>query len=250
MSSTVVYAHNSYSGDTPLPYASQLHDWLNDSLQRQAAPGDKYQADIEPILPVNAGTFFSFHATADHTTTAKLQHSLNAKANLHIVKAAVQRMKPLKEQSRKGEKWEWPHHKAITAKGAWGWKIVSPESPQQCLSDTEYALAARLNLGVDPFPARARALLPSSCPLYTHRITAEPVSLAADPWHWLTCPRLSKGELSRRHDSVVDATARVAWQVGAQVQREVEGLDPNSRLRPDLQIGESPTLAAARADRH
>ena len=62
------------------------------------------------------------------------------------------------------------------------------------------------------------------------------MSLAEDPWHWLTCPRLSKGELSRRHDSVVDATPRVAWQVGAQVQREVEGLDPNSKLRPDIQI--------------
>ena len=71
----------------------------------------------------------------------------------------------------------------------------------------------------------------------THcRMFTTHTSLAADPWHWLTCPRLSKGELSRRHDSVVDATARVAWQVGAQVQREVEGLDPNSRLRPDLQI--------------
>ena len=71
----------------------------------------------------------------------------------------------MKEQSRGGEKWEWSHHNAITAKGAWGWKIVSPESPQQRLSDTKYALAARLNLGLDPFPARATVLMTK-----THRL--------------------------------------------------------------------------------
>ena len=35
---------------------------------------------------------------------------------------------------------------------------------------------------------------------------------------------------------VADAIARVALQVGGQVRREVEGLDPNSKQRPDLQI--------------
>ena len=57
-----------------------------------------------------------------------------------------------------------------------------------------------------------------------------------DPWHWLTCSSMTKGELSRRHDAVADAIARVALQVGAQVRREVEGLDPRSKQRPDLQI--------------
>jgi hypothetical protein len=33
-----------------------------------------------------------------------------------------------------------------------------------------------------------------------------------------------------------DTQIRVAWQVGGQVHREVEGLDPHSRKRPDLQI--------------
>lgn len=44
------------------------------------------------------------------------------------------------------------------------------------------------------------------------------------------------GELSRRHAAVADATARVAWQVGAQVRREVEALEPHSKQRPDIQI--------------
>ena len=52
----------------------------------------------------------------------------------------------------------------------------------------------------------------------------------------LSCNGLLKGELCRRHDAVVDAVERVAWQVGAQVRKEVEGLDPDSKQRPDLQI--------------
>src|SRR4051812_20125054 len=46
----------------------------------------------------------------------------------------------------------------------------------------------------------------------------------------------TKGELSRRHDAVVDAVSRVARQVGAQVGTEVKGLDLRSEKRPDLQI--------------
>ena len=35
---------------------------------------------------------------------------------------------------------------------------------------------------------------------------------------------------------MADAIGRVAWLVGAQVKREVEGLDWHSNQRPDLQI--------------
>jgi len=51
---------------------------------------------------------------------------------------------------------------------------------------------------------------------------------------------MKNGEVRRRHDAVVNAIGQVAWQVGAQVVREVEGLDPNSRQRPDLQIAFPP----------
>lgn len=104
------------------------------------------------------------------------------------------------------------------------------------LSDVEYAIAARLHLGLQPFPPRAMAALPEHCPLCVHRVTGAPVSLRDDPWHSLTCPNLVPGELSRRHDAVVDAIGRIAWQVGAQVRREVEGLNPLNNQRPDLHI--------------
>ena len=142
----------------------------------------------------------------------------------------------MKEQTRQGDKREWAHYKSVTAKGAWDWKVVVPDGPQLCLSHAEYTLAARLSLGLQPFPAHTRAQLPEHCPLCMHCMTGKPVSLHTDQCHWLTCPRLINGELSRRHNAVVDATARFAWLVGAQVQREVKGLDPNSKRRPDLQI--------------
>ena len=78
--------------------------------------------------------------------------------------------------------------------------------------------------------------LPEHCPLCTHSQTGAPVLLRDDPWHWLTCAPLTRGELTRRHDAVVDAIARVAQLVGAQVQKEVHGLDPHSTKRPDLLI--------------
>ena len=78
--------------------------------------------------------------------------------------------------------------------------------------------------------------LPTHCLLCAHRHTGEPLPLRDDPWHWLVCSDLANGELRRRHDTVADAIGRVAWQVGAQVQREVEGLNPNTNQRPDVQI--------------
>ena len=121
---------------------------------RQAAPGDKCRADIEPLLPATAGAFFSFHATADRSATSTLQHTLNGKAAHHTVETAVQRMK---EKLTRGDRREWMHHRAITAKGAWGWRVVRPEDAETRLSDVEYAIAARLSLDLRPFPARAMA---------------------------------------------------------------------------------------------
>ena len=95
-------------------------------------------------------------------------------------------------------------------------------------------MIARLNTMIDS--CRRNAALPEHCPLCRHQRTGERMSLTDDPWHWLTCRKLIKGELSRRHDAVADAVGRVAWQVGAQVRKEVEGLDLGSKQRPDLEI--------------
>ena len=157
------------------------------------------------------------HRRPDPSVTTKLQRSLNAKATKHTVEAAVETMK---EQSGSEGKWRWVHHKAITAKGAWCWKVVRPEGPHMHLSDVEYAIAARRHLDLRPFPAHATATMPEHCPLCTNNRTGALVSLVDDPWHWLACPKLTGEELSRRHHAVVDAIGRVAWMVGAQVRKE------------------------------
>ena len=80
------------------------------------------------------------------------------------------------------------------------------------------------------------AALPEHCPLCRHARTGELVSLRDDPWHWLGCGDIKNGEIRRRHNAVVDEIGQVAWQVGAQVMKEVEGLDPGSNQRPDIRI--------------
>ena len=111
---------------TPLPHNSPLHAWIDDSIQRvrDAAPGDKYQTELEPLLPSAADSFFSFCSDAEPSTTTKLQKTLNAKANTHIIKAAVQ---SLKERAKDGDMWERAHQRATSAPNAWVWKVVRPE---------------------------------------------------------------------------------------------------------------------------
>ena len=107
-----------------------------------------------------------------------------------------------------------------------------PGDPYLRLSDAEYAIASRMHLGLRPFPARSMAVIPDHCLLCRRH-----VSLDTEAWHWLACATVAKGEQTRRHDAVVDAIARVARLVGAQVKKEVVGLDADcGRQRPDLQI--------------
>ena len=95
---------NPYCGTTPLLPSSQLHGWIDDGLQRvrRAAPGDDYQAGIEPLLPTTASDVFTFYAAADSSVTTKLQRSLNAKANSHFIEAAVESMKANQDRARSG----------------------------------------------------------------------------------------------------------------------------------------------------
>ena len=220
-------AFEPYCGASPVPNQSQLHGWVEDSIQRvrQAASGDKYQTELEPLLPAHAGDIFSFYSTTQPSVTTNLQRSLSVKANTHNIKAAVQ---VLKEKAKNGSMWEQAHQRATSADGAWAWKVVRPEDPHLQLSDVEYAKAVRLNIGLKPFSPDAMARLPTSCLLCRRRGGREPVTLGNDPWHWMTC-RMTTAELTRRHDAVVDVVSRVARQVGAQVRTEVKGTRPEHR---------------------
>ena len=214
--------------DAPLPATSQLHGWVADSMQRieQAAPGA-----CNDLLPATPAVFFTHYTRTNPSAAVQLQSSIHAKATSFQYRAAVEQ---LKQQSREGNKRPWAHHKAITAQAAWTWKTVVPLEPRMRLTDTEYAIAVRLNLDLPPFPDMS--VLPDTCPLCVHRLTKQPISLRDDPWHWLSCPDLMNGEGSMRHNAVADTLQHAALLVGAQARREVEGLARDSRIRPDLQL--------------
>ena len=59
-------------------------------------------------------------------------------------------------------------------------------------------------------------------------------SIRHDPWHFLSCRALSRGEVNLRHNDVGRALYRCALLMGIRAQLEPRGLDGSSHLRPDL----------------
>jgi hypothetical protein len=190
---------------------------------QKAAPGV-----CDDSLPATADVFFTHYTHTSPSSADTLQSTLHAKASSHQYKAAVNE---LKTQKRQGNGRPWLHHKAITAPAAWAWKTTLPVDPRMEMTDTQYAIAARLSLGLHPFPDMSQ--LPEFCPLCEHRQTKQPVSLKEDPWHCLSCYALTD-EGRTRHDAVVNALEHAALLMGGQVKKEVKGLDRNSNIRPDL----------------
>jgi hypothetical protein len=121
------------------------------------------------------------------------------------------------------------HLRSVSAKGAWAWKMVIPTTKELELTDTQYRIAARLNLGLRPI--MEGTVLPSTCPICKKLNT-----LRSDPWHFMTCKPLSKGEVTVRHDEVESALYRSALIMGFQAVRQPVGLDTSSDLRPDLMV--------------
>jgi hypothetical protein len=211
-----------------IPASSQLHGWVTNSVQRvRQAASDA----CDEILPPTADTFFSYYTRINPSAADSLQSALHAKAISHQNGAA---MKQLKQKTKKGDKRPWAHRKAITAQAAWTWKMALPLGPRARLSDTEYIIAARLNLDLPPFPDMET--LPNHCPLCVHPMTKQPISLRDDPWHHLVCAAMTNGEGNARHNEIADVLQHIALLLGAQAKREVKGLADKSKVKPDLQI--------------
>jgi len=92
----------------------------------------------------------------------------------------------------------------------------------------EYRVASRLNLSLRQMTNAA--VMPDVCTEGKTNLN----SIRDDPWHFLTCPKLSKGELNVRHDDVGRAIYHSALLMGLRAQHEVKGLDDTSDLRPDV----------------
>jgi hypothetical protein len=127
---------------------------------------------------------------------------------------------------------ELAHLNAISAPRAWTWKTVMPTEPALELMNTQYRIAARLNLGLKPLQPSSMRALPACCPSCKKH-----VDFAEDSWHFLSCTKQmgAGGGLALRHNAVVDALYFAVLTVGGQAAREPVGLHFADNRRPDLQ---------------
>ena len=207
----------------PLPANTLLHGWIANSMATlmDAAP------PCADLLPPNAAVFFQ-HPTI--TRSSSLQRTLTQQATDYHHQASLQRARAAKERDG------WlaiAHLKAVSAPRASTWKSVLPTSRELELTDVQYRLAARLNLGLQPADGVTLGALPPVCPLCVHSGVSHS-SIRADALHFLSCVRLTNGEISTRHDSVAEQVSRCAMLLSLRARREVKGLSSNTSLRPDL----------------
>jgi hypothetical protein len=208
----------------PLPANAQLHQWIAGSIAElvNAAP------ECEALLPPSPSVFFR-HPTV--LTTSSLQHELSLQATNSFYKASLQRATDAKKEDDGRAR---ALLTSVSAPRAWTWKTVLPTSRALELTDTQYRLAARLNLGLPPVDGVDLGELPDNCPVCADVKNVPYRSIRDDPWHFLTCKKLSKGEISTRHDQVAEQVSRCAQLLGIRVRREATGLDEDTSLRPDL----------------
>ena len=155
-----------------------------------------------------------------------LQHQLSLQATASIHQASLQRARAMKKTDGGVTV---ARLVSVSAPRAWAWKSVQPTSRELALTDVQYRIAARLNLGLQP--VQAAAVLPDVCVLCADQNRN---SIRHDPWHFLSCRALSRGEVNLRHNDVGRALYRCALLMGIRAQLEPRGLDGSSHLRPDL----------------
>ena len=204
-----------------LPESLPLHGWIADSMRTvlDACP------EAEQHLPATASSFIHHFNTASSSVSSSLQRTLSTLASKHLHNASLSAARG-RRRSDGGA--ALAHALAISAPRACAWKTVVPATSELHLSDAQYQLAARLNLGLPPMPPGA---LPDACPNCKKH-----TSLAVDPWHFLTCAKECKGEIDRRHNDVANAIYHTVLAVGGQAFREPAGLETRDGRRPDLQI--------------
>jgi len=204
-----------------LPESLPLHGWIADSMRTvlDATP------EAEQHLPSTASSFIHHFAAASSSVSSSLQRTLSSLASKHQHNASLSAARG-KRGTDGGV--ALAHAIAISAPRACAWKTVVPATKELHLSDEQYKLAARLNLGLPPMPPGA---LPDACPSCKKH-----TSLAVDPWHFLTCAKESKGEVYTRHNDVADAIYHTVLAVGGQAFREPVGLEARDGRRPDLQL--------------
>jgi hypothetical protein len=210
------------AADCPLQATSLLHGWIAESMRlvTEATP------DSASLLPPSASAFFSFYAASKSSLSSTLQRKLSLLASTHRVDALLSVAKRMRKQDGGAA---LAHTRAIAAPMASAWKRTAPTHPLLTLRDTQYCVAARLNLRLEPFTDTTE--LPDKCPLCNRE-----GAVAKDAWHFLSCTAQSKQEINTRHNAIVDALYHAVLIMGGQAVREPKGMHVEDGRRPDLQV--------------
>jgi hypothetical protein len=111
---------------------------------------------------------------------------------------------------------------SAAAQFAGAWKIATPSTPEQTLSDEDYRICVKIGLGLI-----LANNLPGNCDCGA--------SLEEKPLHFLWCPNLKRPAMSNRHDWLVQLLAALFRALGAIVHVEPRVFDYD-RVRPDLDV--------------
>jgi hypothetical protein len=155
------------------------------------------------------------------------QRAFSLQSNFIRQASTLNRFAALKASQESGDAVRESLLLSIAAIEANTWKRVIPSSPLHTLSDAQYRIAARLNLGLPPY----RVALPSSCPS-----CKSPTALRDDRWHHLSCVSHRRLEVTHRHDAVLNVLYAYTRAAGGIAVKEPAGLSVEDGKRPDLQI--------------
>jgi hypothetical protein len=168
------------------------------------------------LLPRNAASFFT-HFTSAQTST--LQHDLNTRA------ADNQFNKALDEAVQNNNLIELARLLCTSSPHASDWKEAIPTNKDTTLTNTQYQIAARLNLGI---PMRSQCPDCHGCHVKN--------ALKNDPYHYLSCPAHRRREITFRHNLVLQVVHRYINYVGGVAVKEPHDLHDADGRRPDLQL--------------
>ena len=216
--------------ERPLSPASSLHGWIESSLtsiqgtfaQLHAAVPNAPASDALGRLPPSASVFFpDFKAdqqAAVHLRRDLVQQAANLRFDAAVMSTTGEEPEELMRRAR---------YVAYSAPHAHKWKTVIPSQHAHTLSDTHYTIAARLNLGLTPFPNKPAPDC-ASC--------REVDALRTDSSHHLCCIAHKSREITLRHNTIVQTLYHHTIHAGGAAVKEPRHLSTETRKRPDLQI--------------
>jgi hypothetical protein len=156
--------------------------------------------DVKKLVPQSATAFFRTYHTVD-SNVHHLQSLLTHENEKQIFRSL--------REAYIGSEYHSARLLATSAKGAAVWKIAVPVDVYCRLSDAEYIIATRVNLGLAPSEA-----MPNICGQCRRRVGVDDCST-----HALSCNYLKGTLATDRHDSIQSCIERFASQVHLDIRR-------------------------------